>query len=82
MKEYNVKVEIRLKPIVLDPQGKTVLNSLKNLGYKEVIDTRIGKLIELKIKDSDSDKIKARVDDMCKKLLTNPIIEDYIITID
>lgn len=82
MKEYNVKVEVRLKPIVLDPQGKTVLNSLKNLGYKEVIDTRIGKLIELKIKDSDSDKIKARVDDMCKKLLTNPIIEDYIITID
>ena len=82
MKKYNVKVEVRFKPIVLDPQGKTVLNSLKNLGYKEVIDTRIGKLIELKIKDSDSDKIKARVDDMCKKLLTNPIIEDYIITID
>ena len=77
MKEYKVKVEVKLKAVVLDPQGKAVLSSLHNLGFSEVDDCRVGKLIELKIKDNDSDNVKVRVDDMCKKLLSNPVIEDY-----
>ena len=53
MKKFLVKIEVKLKPVVLDPQGKAVLSALHNLGYEDVTDSRIGKLIELKI-DSDS----------------------------
>ncbi len=82
MKDYKVKIEIKLKPVVLDPQGKTVLAALKNLGYDEVEDTRIGKLIELDIRDTDEDTVRSRVDEMCGKLLANPVIEDYSINIE
>ncbi len=82
MKEYKVKVEVKLKAVVLDPQGKAVLSSLHNLGFNEVEDCRVGKLIELNIKDNDSDNAQARIDDMCKKLLSNPVIEDYNISME
>lgn len=82
MKEYKVKVEVKLKSVVLDPQGKAVLSSLHNLGFSEIDDCRVGKLIELNIKDSNSNNIKERVDDMCKKLLSNPVIEDYNISME
>ena len=49
MNKYFVKVEVKLKPLVLDPQGKAVSSALNNLGYDEVTNTRIGKLIELNI---------------------------------
>ncbi len=82
MKKYKVKVEVKLKAVVLDPQGKAVLSSLHNLGFSEIDDCRVGKLIELNIKDSNSNNIKERVDDMCKKLLSNPVIEDYNISME
>ena len=82
MKEFTVKVEVKLKPVVLDPQGKTVLTALHNLGYEKVEDARIGKLIELKIQDEDADRVKDRVNDMCMKLLANPVIEDFVVNIE
>lgn len=82
MKEFKIKVEVKLKSVVLDPQGKTVLTALKNLGYNQVIDTRIGKLIELKLIESSKDIAKEKVKEMCTKLLSNPIIEDYSITVE
>ncbi|MEM7009467.1 MAG: phosphoribosylformylglycinamidine synthase subunit PurS [Thermodesulfobacteriota bacterium] len=82
MKEFNVKVEVKLKPVVLDPQGKTVLTALNNLGFKGVDDARVGKLIELKIKDDDAAKVKERVEDMCMKLLSNPVIEDFVVNVE
>ncbi len=82
MKEFTVKVEVKLKPVILDPQGKTVLMALHNLGYNEVQETRIGKLIELKVKDESAEKAKERVREMCKKLLANPVIEDFVINIE
>lgn len=82
MKEFKVKVEVKLKPVVLDPQGKTVLTALHNLGYEKVEDARIGKLIELKIMDSDADNVRERVNDMCKKLLANPVIEDFVVKVE
>jgi phosphoribosylformylglycinamidine synthase len=82
MKEFKVKVEVKLKPVVLDPQGKTVLTALHNLGYEKVEDARIGKLIELKIMDSDAGNVRERVNDMCKKLLANPVIEDYVVKVE
>ncbi|MCH8014189.1 MAG: phosphoribosylformylglycinamidine synthase subunit PurS [Candidatus Dadabacteria bacterium] len=82
MKEFKVKVEVKLKPVVLDPQGKTVLTALHNLGYEKVEDARIGKLIELKIMDSDAGNVRERVNDMCKKLLSNPVIEDFVVKVE
>ncbi|MGA1862926.1 phosphoribosylformylglycinamidine synthase subunit PurS [Deferribacter thermophilus] len=70
-----VKVYVKLKDTVLDPEGQTVLNSLNKLGYSFVKDVRVGKVIELAIEEMDllDDKIK----EICEKLLVNPIIEEY-----
>ena len=81
MNKYFVKVEVKLKPLVLDPQGKAVSSALNNLGYNEVSSTRIGKLIELKIEGESEDKVKESVTEMCNKLLANTVIEDYSIHI-
>ncbi len=82
MKEYKVKVEVKLKPVVLDPQGKSVLSALRNLGFGEVEDARIGKLIELTIKDSDAGNVEERVTEMCRKLLSNPVIENFDVKVE
>lgn len=68
-----VRVYVTLKPSLLDSAGRTVADSLHRMGYSEVEDTRIGKLIELKI-DNPTDE---RVKEMCQKLLANPVIEDF-----
>ena len=81
MNKYFVKVEVKLKPLVLDPQGKAVSSALNNLGYNEVSSTRIGKLIELNIEGESEDKVKESVTEMCNKLLANTVIEDYSIHI-
>ncbi|EUJ23442.1 phosphoribosylformylglycinamidine synthase subunit PurS [Listeria grandensis] len=73
---YNVKVFVTLKKSVLDPQGTAVMGSLKSLNYGEVEDVRIGKYMELQVAKSDRD-IHAVLDEMCDKLLTNPVMEDY-----
>ena len=81
MKDFKVKVEVKLKSVILDPQGKTVLSALRNLGYNQVTGTRVGKLIELTVRDTDKGNVKALVEEMCDKLLANPVIEDFIISI-
>ena len=82
MKEYKVKVEVKLKPVVLDPQGKSVLSALRNLGFGEVEDARIGKLIELTIKDGEAGNVEERVTEMCRKLLSNPVIENFDVKVE
>ncbi len=82
MKEFLVKVEVKIKPVVLDPQGKTVLMALHNLGYNEVQQVTIGKLIELRLEDESVEKVREQVQEMCKKLLANPVIEDFVIKIE
>ncbi|MGO8674011.1 MAG: phosphoribosylformylglycinamidine synthase subunit PurS [Capsulimonadaceae bacterium] len=70
-----VKVIITLKPLLLDAQGKVVQGALRNLGYEGVEQVRIGKYVELSLKDGGD--IEAQVKEMCDKLLANPVIEDY-----
>jgi phosphoribosylformylglycinamidine synthase subunit PurS len=70
-----VMVHITLKPGVLDPQGKAIEDSLHSLGYAEVKEARVGKVIELHVQDEP--ELEARVIEMCKKLLANPVIENY-----
>lgn len=74
-------VKIKLKNGILDPQGKAVNNALHHLGYGEIEDVRIGKLVELKISGSDIKNIQQRIQEASHKLLANPVIEDYEIEI-
>jgi len=70
-------VTVTLKKDVLDPQGKVVQNTLQNLGMDNLKSVRQGKYFELEINDNDQAQAEKKVDDMCKKLLANLIIEDY-----
>ncbi len=72
-----VKIFISFKKGVLDPQGKAIEQSLHTLGYREVEDVRLGKLVDLRVADGSAEAIKDRVREMCDKLLANPVIEDY-----
>lgn len=72
-----VKIYITLKEGILDPQGKAVQHSLHTLGYKSVEDVRIGKYIEIHLNSKSKDTIDSEIKEMCNKLLSNPIIEDY-----
>lgn len=71
------RVFLMPKKAILDPQGKAVATSLHALGYSEVADARLGKLVELKLDGDDVEAAKARVDEMCRRLLANEIIEHY-----
>jgi phosphoribosylformylglycinamidine synthase len=73
------RIHVYLKPGVLDPQGAAVAGALKTMGYDEVSDARQGKLIELDLTGEDAAAAEARVQEMCDKLLTNPVIESYSI---
>lgn len=77
-----VKVHVTLKNGVLDPQGKAIEHTLGSLGFSGVNDVRQGKFIELNISEADADKARAQVDEMCKKLLANTVIENYTIDIE
>jgi len=70
-------VTVTLKQDVLDPQGKVVQNTLLNLGMDNLKSVRQGKYFELEVNDNDQAQAEKKVDDMCKKLLANLIIEDY-----
>ena len=69
-----VRVVVTLKPGVLDPQGKAVHKALGGLGFAGVADVRTGKLVELDVADDTSD---AAIEEMCRKLLANTVIENY-----
>ena len=70
------RILVRLKPGVLDPQGRAVHHSLGSLGFKGVEDVRIGRLIEMDVADDTSDETLRK---MCEQLLANMVIEDYTI---
>jgi phosphoribosylformylglycinamidine synthase subunit PurS len=75
------RVHVSLKPGVLDPQGKAIGNALAGLGFGGVGEVRQGKLIELDLADTDPAAARARVEEMCRQLLANPVIENYAIEI-
>ena len=73
------RIHVKLKPGVLDPQGKAIGNALKGLGYAGVEEVRQGKLIELDLAESDPVRARDQIQAMCEELLANPVIEDYTI---
>lgn len=74
-----IRVLVRLKPGILDVQGAAVKRALGGLGFTDVADLRVGKLIEVDVDAPSAADARARVDQMCRKLLANPILEDYSI---
>jgi phosphoribosylformylglycinamidine synthase len=76
------KVHVTLKNGVLDPQGKAIEHALSTLGFNGVDEVRQGKYIELDLAETDPAKAKAAVEDMCKQLLANTVIENYSIELE
>ncbi len=72
------KVHITLKNGVLDPQGAAIESALDHLGFAGV-NARVGKLIELEVKENDATKAKKAIEQMCEKLLANTVIEKYVV---
>ena len=79
---WSVSIDVNLKKGVLDAQGTATNNALKSLGYEEVKDVRIGKCINLKMDGKTREAVSKRVDEMCNKLLANPVIENFTYEIE
>lgn len=79
-----VTVTVELKSAVLDPQGKAIHHSLAALGFGGVEDVRVGKLFRISLKETNAtrDEIERQLQQMCEKLLANPIVENYSYTIE
>ena len=77
-----ISAKVILKKDVLDPQGKVVSQTLKNMGYKNIISVRQGKYFEIELDENDKAKAKEIANDISKKLLTNMVIEDYTISFE
>ena len=76
-----ISATVTLKKDVLDPQGKVVGQTLKNMGYKNIINVRQGKYFDIEIDEANKEKAKEIIEEVCKKLLTNVVIEDYTINL-
>jgi len=72
-----ISVIITLKQDVLDPQGKVINQTLTGMGFDNIDEVRQGKYFEINVNEQDEDKAKAQVEEMCKKLLANLVIENY-----
>lgn len=71
------KVYVTLKKGVLDPQGETVKGALETLGFAGVRDVRIGKFLVITLNSASQEEAKRQIEEMCRRLLANPVIEDY-----
>ncbi len=76
---FSVQVEVRLRPGIADPQGATIERAIPTLGVSGVSDVRVGKSIRFTIDAADEASARASVEDLCRRFLTNPVIEDSVI---
>lgn len=79
MTDWVARVHVSLKPSVLDPQGAAVARSLHALGYDDVVQVRVGKLIEVEVAATTRTVAEQRIDSMCEQLLANTVIESYTV---
>ena len=78
---FEALVEVSLRPGIADPQGATIEKSLPALGFDDVSDVRAGKAFRVTVEAEDEAKAKQRVEDLCRRFLTNPVIEDSTVSI-
>ena len=81
MSRYEVRIEVGHRPGILDPQGGVIERALPALGWANVSHVRVGKSLRLEIDAADEAAARTQVEEMCRKLLANPVIEDYTIEI-
>ncbi len=74
-----ISATVTLKKEVLDPQGKVVSQTLKDMGYDSIVNVRQGKYFDIELNENNKEKAKKIAEEICKKLLTNVVIEDYTI---
>lgn len=79
---YRARIRITLRKSILDPQGKAVLHALAGIGADGVTDVRMGKYVELTLDAAGAEEARAAADLMCRKLLANPVMEEYSIEVD
>lgn len=79
---FHVLVEVRQRPGIADPQGATIERALPTLGYGEIHDVRVGKAIRLTVEAADGAEARRRVEALCHEFLTNPVIEDAVVTVE
>jgi len=79
---YLAKINVTLRPSILDPQGKAVQHAIASLGMEDVRDIRMGKYIEMKIASDDAGAAKRIADEACRKLLANPVMENFEFTLE
>jgi len=79
---FSVHVEVRIKKGIADPQGSTIERALPKLGFDGVRDVRVGKSIRFSIDAADEATARAEAEDMCRRFLTNPVIEDAVVELE
>ncbi|MEN8375924.1 MAG: phosphoribosylformylglycinamidine synthase subunit PurS [Gemmatimonadota bacterium] len=77
MSEFAVEVRVVPRAGLLDPQGNAVEHALRSLDFKEVADVRVGRLIRLNVEAASAEAARERAEEMCRKLLANPVTEDF-----
>jgi phosphoribosylformylglycinamidine synthase subunit PurS len=80
--DYSIQIRITPRRGILDPQGKAVDGALRTLGFGGVRDVHVGRLIVLTLPASSDDEARERAEEMCRKLLANPVTEDYEIGVE
>ncbi|MBE3581228.1 MAG: phosphoribosylformylglycinamidine synthase subunit PurS [Thermoanaerobacteraceae bacterium] len=78
---YLARVHVTLKTGVMDPQGEAVKQGLLTLGYQGVKEVRVGKYLEVRLEAPDEEEARHRAEEMCRRLLANPVLEDYIVEV-
>lgn len=81
MTQYRLEVRVKPRPGLLDPQGKAIHHSLNSLGWDGVEDVRVGKAIYIDLEAGSTDEAMAAVEEMCRKLLANPVTEDFEVSL-
>ena len=79
---YLSKVKVKLRKSILDPQGKAVHHAVQSLGHREVQEVRMGKYIELKLDAASEAEAKKTTEEVCRKLLANPVMEDFQVEVE
>lgn len=77
-----VTVTIDRRPEIADPEGTTVRRALHDLGFTEAISVRMDRVIHMDVQGDDPDEVRTRVEDMCRQLLANPVLEDFSVEIE
>ena len=82
MTQYRLEVRVKPRPGLLDPQGKAIHHSLNSLGWDGVADVRVGKAIYIDLEADSPEAARAAAEEMCRKLLANPVTEDYEVALE